>query len=283
MKIGVVMFATDYAIRPDDFAKECEDRGFESVWYPEHTHIPASRKSPFPAGGELPKEYWHTHDLFASLMAAAAVTKTIKVGSGVCLVQEHDPIKLAKEVATVDQLSNGRLLFGIGGGWNAEEMENHGTSFDRRWKILREKIEAMKEIWTQPKAEYHGDMVDFPPMMMWPKPVQKPYPPVIVGGAWPYAARRAVRDGDGWIPHAALPPHDDVTDFIPEFQQMARVAGRDPAALPVTVWGAKPDLDQFKKRRDRGASRVVISLGSEAEDEILRQLDMWAEIRAKLD
>ena len=142
MKIGVVMFATDYAIRPDDFAKECEDRGFESVWYPEHTHIPASRKSPFPAGGELPKEYWHTHDLFASLMAAAAVTKTIKVGSGICLVQEHDPIKLAKEVATVDQLSNGRLLFGIGGGWNAEEMENHGTPFDRRWKILREKIEA---------------------------------------------------------------------------------------------------------------------------------------------
>ena len=187
MKFGVVMFATDYAIRPDEFAKECEDRGFESVWYPEHTHIPASRRSPWPGGGELPKDYWHTHDLFVSLMAAAAATTTIKVGSGICLVQEHDPIKLAKEVATVDQLSNGRLLFGIGGGWNAEEMENHGTPFDRRWKILREKIEAMKAIWTEEAAEYHGEFVNFDPIWSYPKPLQKPHPPILLGR--PHAGR----------------------------------------------------------------------------------------------
>ena len=145
MKIGITMFATDYAVRPDTLAKECEDRGFESIWFPEHTHIPASRKSPFPGGGELPREYWHTHDLFVTLGVAAAVTSTIKIGSGICLVIERDPITMANEVATVDQLSNGRLLFGIGGGWNSEEMENHGTPFNRRWKVCRERIEAMKE------------------------------------------------------------------------------------------------------------------------------------------
>ena len=200
MKYGVVMFATDYAIRPDDFAKECEERGFESVWYPEHTHIPASRRSPWPGGGELPKDYWHTHDLFVSLMAAAAATKTIKVGSGICLVQEHDPIKLAKEVATVDQLSNGRLLFGIGGGWNAEEMENHGTPFDRRWKILREKIEAMKAIWTEEEAEYHGEFVNFDPIWSYPKPLQTPHPPILLGAHTPGGLNRVANYCDGWIP-----------------------------------------------------------------------------------
>jgi probable F420-dependent oxidoreductase len=222
-------------------------------------------------------------DPFVSLTAAAVVTKTLKLGTGICLVQQRDPIQTAKLVASIDQVSGGRFLFGVGTGWNAEEMADHGTAFDTRNKLARERIEAMKEMWTQSKAEYHGDMVDFPPMMMWPKPAQKPYPPVIVGGAWPYAARRAVRYGDGWIPHAALPPHDDVTDFIPEFQQMARDAGRDPDDLPVTIWGAQPDLDQFKRRRDRGALRVVISLESEPEDEILKQLDIWAEIKAKLN
>ena len=137
MKVGVSMFATDYAIRPDDLAREAEGRGFESVWFPEHTHIPTSRKSPWPGGADLPKDYWHTHDLFVTMMAAAAATKSIKIGSGICLVIEHDPIVLAKRVASVDQLSNGRVLFGIGGGWNAEEMENHGTPFNRRWKVLR--------------------------------------------------------------------------------------------------------------------------------------------------
>ena len=181
MDIGITMFATDYAMRPDDLAAACEERGFESIWFPEHTHIPASRLSPWPGGAELPKEYWHTHDLFVALMAAAGATKKIKIGSGICLVIERDPIVLAKEVATVDQLSNGRLLFGIGGGWNAEEMENHGTPFKKRWKVLRERIEAMKEIWANDEAEYHGEFTNFDKIWSYPKPAQKPHPPILLG------------------------------------------------------------------------------------------------------
>jgi len=200
MKLGVTMFATDYAIRPDELAHACEERGFESIWFPEHTHIPTSRRSPWPVGAALPKEYWHTHDLFVSLMAAAAATKTIKVGSGICLVIEHDPIVLAKEVASVDQLSNGRLIFGIGGGWNAEEMENHGTPFNRRWKVLRERIEAMKVIWSEEAAEYHGEFVNFDPIWCYPKPSQKPHPPILLGTLSAQRLNRVVRYCDGWIP-----------------------------------------------------------------------------------
>ena len=283
MQIGAAMFFTDYSITAPVMARALEERGFESLWAPEHSHIPVDTKSSFPLWDAIPKKYYDVMDPFVSLTAAAVATETLKLGTGICLVQQRDPIQTAKLVASIDQVSGGRFLFGVGTGWNAEEMADHGTVFETRNKLARERIEAMKEMWTQSKAEYHGDMVDFPPMMMWPKPVQKPYPPVIVGGAWPYAARRAVRYGDGWIPHAALPPHDDVTDFIPEFQKMARDAGRDPTELPVTVWGAQPDLDQFKQRRDRGAARIVISLESEPEAEILRQLDMWAEIKAKLN
>jgi len=283
MEIGAAMFFTDYSITAPVLARALEERGFESLWAPEHSHIPVDTKSSFPLWDAIPKKYYDVMDPFVSLTAAAVATETLKLGTGICLVQQRDPIQTAKLVASIDQVSGGRFLFGVGTGWNAEEMADHGTVFETRNKLARERIEAMKEMWTQSKAEYHGDMVDFPPMMMWPKPVQKPYPPVIVGGAWPYAARRSVRYGDGWIPHAALPPHDDVTDFIPEFQKMARDAGRDPTELPVTVWGAQPDLDQFKQRRDRGAARVVISLESEPEAEILRQLDMWAEIKAKLN
>ena len=283
MQIGAARFFTDYSIAAPVLARALEERGFESLWAPEHSHIPVDTKSSFPLWDAIPKKYYDVMDPFVSLTAAAVATETLKLGTGICLVQQRDPIQTAKLVASIDQVSGGRFLFGVGTGWNAEEMADHGTVFETRNKLARERIEAMKEIWTQSKAEYHGDMVDFPPMMMWPKPVQKPYPPVIVGGAWPYAARRAVRYGDGWIPHAALPPHDDVTDFIPEFQKMARDAGRDPAELPVTVWGAQPGLDQFKQRRDRGAARIVISLESEPEAKILRQLDMWAEIKAKLN
>ena len=178
MDFGIAMFATDYAIRPDELARAAEERGFESLWFPEHTHIPASRKSPWPGGPELPKEYWHTHDLFVALAMAAAATKKLKIGSGICLLVERDPIMLAKEVATLDFLSNGRFLFGIGGGWNAEEMANHGTEFSQRWKLLRERIEAMKVIWREDDAAYHGELVDFDPIWSWPKPAQKPHPPI---------------------------------------------------------------------------------------------------------
>ena len=201
-------------------------------------------------------------DPFVSLTAAAVATKTLKIGTGVCLVAQRDPIQTAKLVASIDQISGGRFLFGIGGGWNAEEMADHGTAFATRFKLMRERVGAMKEIWTNTEAEYHGDSVDFPPMRAWPKPLQKPHPPVIVGGAFPYAARRALGYGDGWIPHASRPQYGDVTEFLPRFRQMAAEAGRDLAAVPVTVWGLSEDPGRLRRCRELGVARVVVSLPS---------------------
>ena len=202
MDFGASMFFTDYSMTSVELAQALEARGFESVWAPEHSHIPTSRRTPFPGGGDLPKRYYDAMDPFVTLTAAAMATKKLKVGTGVCLVNQRDPIQTAKLVASIDQVSGGRFLFGIGVGWNAEEMEDHGTAFPSRAKLVRERVEAMKAIWTKPKAEYHGEFVNFPEMMAWPKCVQQPHAPVIVGGAFPQAARRAVRYGDGWIPLA---------------------------------------------------------------------------------
>ena len=193
MKFGASIFFTDYSISPADLAMALEERGFDSLWAAEHSHIPVPRLTPAPGGGELAKRYYEVMDPFVTLTAAAAATKRLKVGTGVCLVIQRDTIQTAKLVASIDQVSGGRFLFGIGGGWNAEEIENHGTEFATRFKKMREQTEAMKEIWTKEKAEYHGEIVDFTAMMTWPKPVQKPHPPVIVGGAFPWAARRAIR------------------------------------------------------------------------------------------
>ena len=200
MHIGAAMFFTDYSMTPAELATALEERGFESVWAPEHSHIPLTRKSEWPGGGELPKKYYDAMDPFVTLTAAAAVARKLKVGTGVCLVNQRDPIQTAKAVASIDQVSGGRFLFGVGNGWNQDEIENHGTNFESRHKLVRERIEAMKVIWTKSKAEYHGEMVTFDPMMAWPKPAQKPHPPILVGGAFPYGARRAVRYGDGWMP-----------------------------------------------------------------------------------
>ncbi len=276
MDFGVAMFFTDYSMTPAALARALEERGFESVWAPEHSHIPVSRKTPFAGGGDLPKKYYDAMDPFVTLTAAAAATRTLKIGTGVCLVQQRDPIQTAKLVASIDQVSEGRFLFGVGGGWNQDEMENHGTVYASRFKRLRESIEAMKEIWTKSKAEYHGEFVNFDPIMAWPKPVQKPNPPVIVGGAYPYSARRAVRYGNGWIPHTKRPHYDDVSEFMGEFHKMAREAGRDPSELPVTLWGVPEDLDRLRRYQDVGAARVVISVESEKADAILPQLDRWA-------
>src|SRR6266481_2276850 len=218
MKYGVAMFPTDYAIPADALARELEARGFESLWLPEHTHIPTSRRSPWPGGADLPRDYWHTLDPFVALGAAAAVTKTLMLGTGICLVIERDPIILAKEVASLDHISGGRVLFGIGGGWNAEEMEDHGTPFAERWKILRERISAMKAIWTQEEAEYHGKYVNFDKLWSYPKPVQKPYPPILMGGAGPHALQRARRRVHGGLPGTsrkgrARPGGRDRVDF----------------------------------------------------------------------
>ena len=283
MHFGAAMFFTDYSMAPADLGRALEERGFESLWAPEHSHIPVSRTSPFPSGGDLPKEYYDVMDPFIPLAAAAAATKTLKVGTGVCLVQQRDPIQTAKLVASIDQVSAGRFLFGVGSGWNAEEMADHGTPFKSRHKIARERIEAMQAIWTQDKAEYHGEFVNFDPMMAWPKPVQKPHPPVIVGGAFPYGARRAIRYGDGWVPHASRPEYGDVSDFLPQFQQMAKEAGRDPATLPVTMFRVVEELDRLRHYRDIGIARVVITLPSAGADQVVPILDRWAEKVQRMD
>jgi probable F420-dependent oxidoreductase len=278
MDIGAAMFFTDYSMAPSELARAVEARGFESVWAPEHSHIPASRKTPFPQGGELPKKYYDVMDPFVTLAAAAVATALLKIGTGVCLVAQRDPIQTAKLVASLDQISGGRFLFGVGGGWNAEEMADHGTAFGTRFKLMRERIAAMKEIWTQPEPEYHGELVDFPPMRTWPKPVQQPHPPVIVGGAFPHAARRALAYGDGWVPHASRPQYADVSEFLPRFLQMAADVGRDPASVPVTIFGVSDDLEQLRRYRDLGIARVVVSLPSAQADEVLPMLDRWAEL-----
>src|ERR1700761_1529492 len=230
MRIGGQMFFTDYSMTPTELAPALEQRGFDSLWTPEHSHIPMSRKSPFPSGGDVPKKYYDAMDPFVVLGAAAVVTKTLLLGTGICLIAQRDPIQTAKLVASIDQVSAGRFLFGVGNGWNEDEMANHGTVFATRHKLARERIEAMKVIWTQSKAEYHGEFVNFAPMMPWRKPVKNPPPPILVGGAFPYAARRAVRYGDGWFPVDGQPHrYGDMFEAVPKFRAMLTEAGRDPA------------------------------------------------------
>jgi probable F420-dependent oxidoreductase len=274
MKLGIEMFATEYAIRPDDLARACEERGFESVWFPEHTHIPTSRRTPFPAGGDLPKEYAHTHDLFVALMAAAGATNTIKLGSGICLAMERDPIILAKEVASVDRLSNGRVLFGIGGGWNAEEMENHGTPFTKRWKILRERIEAMKLIWTQDEAEYHGEFVNFDPIWCYPKPLQQPHPPILLGSNTERGLGRVVQYGDGWLPNARY--FQKIPAMVRELRRRAAHAGRRPEEIAISVLGVQGNEAMLQQCREMGAERAIFFVPPAGRETVLPLLDQYA-------
>jgi len=281
MDFGAAIFFTDYSMGPADLARALEERGFESVWAPEHSHIPLSRRSPFPQGGDLPKKYYDVMDPFVTLSAAAAVTTKLKVATGICLVVQRDPIQTAKEVATLDQVSGGRVLFGIGAGWNAEEMADHGTEFSMRFDVMRERVEAMKAIWTKSKPEYEGKHVKFPQMMTWPKPIQRPHPPVIVGGAFPYGARRAIAYGDGWVPHARRPAYDDVLTLLPEFRKMATAAGRDPASIPVTVFGVAENVDAVRRCQDAGVARAIFNLPAAKADEALPVLDRCAALIRK--
>ncbi|MBV8870051.1 MAG: LLM class F420-dependent oxidoreductase [Acetobacteraceae bacterium] len=283
LKFGASMFFTDYSVTPAELGRALEERGFESVWAPEHSHIPLSRKTPFPGGGDLPKKYYDAMDPFVTLTAAAAATRTLKVGTGVCLVAQRDPIQTAKLVASIDQVSGGRFLFGIGNGWNQDEMEDHGTVFEARHKLARERVEAMKEIWTKPKAEYHGEMVSFGPMIAWPKPVQKPHPPVIVGGAFPYSARRAIRYGDGWIPQAARKGYSEIAELIPQFREMAKAAGRDPDSIEITVWFPRREADLMKRYQELGVSRIVFNLESDKADAVLPVMDEWAALMREVN
>ena len=278
MKFGASMFFTDYSMGPAELAVALEERGFDIVWAPEHSHIPTSRKSSFILGSELPKRYYDVMDPFVTLTAAAMATRTLKVGTGVCLVAQRDPIQTAKLVASIDQVSGGRFVFGVGNGWNEDEMENHGTAFATRHKRARENIEAMKEIWTKSKPEYHGEFVDFLPMMAWPKPVQKPYPSILVGGAFPYSARRAVRYGDGWMPQVTERSPVPLVELIPKFRQMCAEADRDPDKMDISIGGQSPDADLAKRYRDAGVNRVSTSLPSEKADKILPILDEWVAV-----
>ena len=280
MDYGVALFFTDYSIGPVELGRALEERGFESLWAPEHSHIPLSRKSPFPQGGDLPKKYYDVMDPFVTLSAAAAATTRLKVATGICLVVQRDPIQTAKSVASLDQISKGRFLFGIGAGWNEDEMANHGTTdFKGRFKLMEERVLAMREIWTRSKPEYNGAHVKFGPMMTWPKPVQKPLP-VIVGGMFPHGARRAIAFGDGWVPHATRPEYggSDILEHLPAFREMAKAAGRDPASIPTTTFNTPGDADTLKRFRDAGIDRVVFSLPSEAADKTLPTLDKLAAV-----
>ncbi len=275
MDYGIAQFPTDYSIAPAALAVAAEDRGFESLWAPEHSHIPWSRKSPWPGGGELPKPYYHAMDPFLALASAATATSRIKLGTGICLVVQRDPIHTAKEVSTLDQLSGGRFLFGVGGGWNAEEMADHGTDFSTRFAVMEERIAAMKTIWTEAKAEFHGKHVEFDSMAQWPKPVQRPHPPVIVGGAFPWGARRAVAYGDGWMPIGGR--NQDVLELLPRFRQMAAEAERDPDSIAVTLFGAVPDDALLDRAEAAQVARAIFMLPSVDEAESLKQLDALVE------
>jgi probable F420-dependent oxidoreductase len=278
MRFGASMFFTDYSITPVALARAMEERGLDILFAPEHSHIPLSRKTPFVLGAELPKRYYDVMDPFVTLAAAATVTTRLKLGTGVCLIAQRDPIQTAKLVASIDQASAGRFVFGIGNGWNQDEMENHGTAFTTRHKLARERVEAMKAIWTQDAAEYHGEFVDFGPMAARPKPVQKPYPPILIGGAFPYSARRAVRYGDGWMPQATAKDPTPLTDLIPRFRQMAAEAGRDPAAMQIMIGAQPPDAKLIGTYQALDVDVVYPSLPSEPADKILPMLDQWVEV-----
>ena len=276
MKIGAYMFATDYTIDIVELATAMEDRGFESLFVPEHTHIPSARQSPWPGGGDLPKMYIHTHDPMVSLAFAAAATKNLKIGTGICLVPQHDPIVLAKSIASLDMLSGGRFIFGIGGGWNVDEMENHGVAYKTRFAQMRENILAMKEIWMEDTATFHGDFVEFEKIWSYPKPVQDPHPPILLGGETDYTLRRVVDYCDGWFPRGrgGFDPHEAMS----RLKQHADEAGRDMSTLQVSVFGPKADQATMDSFRQHGIDRAILTIPDTSRDEVLKLLDKHAKL-----
>ena len=274
MHIGVSIFATDFSIGMDELAPEIESRGFESLFVPEHTHIPTSRQSSWPGGADLPKEYWHTFDPFVSLSFAAANTKTLKIGTGICLLPQRDTLVTANLVASLDRMSGGRFIFGIGGGWNREEMAHHGTSYDKRFARMAEQVKAMQALWSNDAAEFHGEQVDFSESWSYPKPVQTPHPPIILGGETDYTLRRVVDYCDGWLPRAR---HGfDAVKNIARLQKIADESGRDMSTLSISVFGAPAEENTLTEYRDAGINRVLLSLPSAPRDEVLPILDGYA-------
>ncbi len=271
MKFGISTFVTDEGIAPDALATAIEERGFDSLFIAEHTHIPLSRKSPWPRGGELPRRYYRTLDPFIALTAAAATAEHLLLGTGVALVVERDPIITAKEVASLDLVSGGRVIFGVGVGWNREEMENHGTDPRTRGKLTDERIRAMIEIWTKDEPEFHGQYVDFDPIGIWPKPVQKPYPPIYVGGG-SKAFDRIAQFGDAWLANG-LPPGK----LEPMLNELGEVAGRD---VPVTVFNASSEPEDLEAYAQLEVERVLLGLPTLLEGKTLDHLDNLAEVVA---
>jgi probable F420-dependent oxidoreductase len=274
MKIGFFFFGTDYSMSVVELARELEERGFESLFLPEHTHIPASRRTPWPGGAELPRHYSHTLDPFVALAAAAAVTKTLRLGTGICLLTERDPIVTAKEVATIDLISGGRFEFGIGAGWNAEEMANHGTAFEARFRVMVDRAKAMQAIWTQDEAGYQGEFTNFEPIWSWPKPVQKPHPPILLGGETRHTLRRVMDFCDGWFPRGR--GFGDPEAEMRRLRSAAKEAGRDIKTVSTTLFGAEPEAAYLEQCRAAGIDRALIGLPSEGRDAILPLLDQYA-------
>jgi probable F420-dependent oxidoreductase len=273
--LGLAYFPTDYSLPVTDLAIAAEERGFESLFFPEHTHIPTSRRTPYPSGGELPIEYSHTLDPLVAFGAIAAVTHRLRFGTGICLITQRDPILTAKEVATVDHMSGGRFLFGVGAGWNIEEMRDHGTDPAHRWAVTRERILAMRQIWTAEEAEFHGTYVDFGPLWSWPKPAQKGGPPVLVAGAGARAFERVLDYGDGWFPIYGE-VRSTIGPRIAELRERAAEAGRPEP--PVTVFGIPPRADQVASLAEAGVARALFLLPSVGRDEALTLLDRFAEL-----
>ena len=275
---GAFMFVTDYSLPPDQLGRLLEERGFESMWVPEHTHIPASRQSAWPGGPDLPPEYWHTYDPFVALTAAAAVTTRIKLATGISLIIERDPIITAKEIASLDLISNGRFMFGIGGGWNAEEMADHGTDFRRRWRVMRERILAMKEIWTQEEAEFHGEFVNFDKLWSYPKPVQKPHPPIFMGGDGPTTFDRVVEYCDGWMPiRRGAGSSGLLTEQIALLRRQMEEAGRDPDSLSISIfWVGEATQDEIARAEEAGVHRVILELPPADRETVLPIMDRYA-------
>ncbi len=270
-----MMFPTDYAIDPATLAEEVEQRGFDSLWFPEHSHIPVSRTSPYPGGGDLPRMYVHTYDPFVGLMAAAAATTTLKVGTGIALVVQRDTIHSAKEVASLDRLSGGRFLFGVGAGWNREEMADHGTDPKTRMRLMAEQIKAMKALWTQEEAEYHGEFVDFERSWAWPKPVTEPHPPVLVGGMGPGVEDRVLDFGDEWMPQRVGPDNiDEFAERVDKLQQRAADAGR--GRIPMSLFGAETSSEALDGYRRVGMDRLIYGVSSSDRDTVLKELDELA-------
>jgi probable F420-dependent oxidoreductase len=281
MKFGVCIFPTAYSIQPAELAVALEERGFESLWVPEHTHIPASRKSPWPGGAELPRMYYDVYDPFIALAAAASVTKTLKLATGVTLACQHSPFTLAKTAATLDRVSNGRLLLGVGGGWNREELEDHGRPFDRRWKVLRETVEAMKALWGDEPAEYHGEFVDFAPAHSAPTPVQRPHPPIHVAGSAPHALKRVARYGDGWLPILGRET-GNFLDRVRELRDLVRGMQRDPDRIEVSIYACPAEEDLVRRHAAAGVTRAIFALPAAPTEDVLALLDRYASMAKRL-